>query len=337
MGTKKSMSLTAVVLAGGLVLAGCGDSDADSADGGASLSFGHVLAEAQPWHTCGAVPFEEEVEEAGTGIEVELYPAGQTHNSTAEQLDALDAGNLDITWGTPAQLATRLSDLDALDAVYAFRDVDHLNTFLDSDVAQDLWDELLEESGLRVIGTGYYGTRHVTANHPVSTPEDLNGSQMRVLDAPLWTANGEALGAEPAAVPFAELYLALQQGVADAQENPLPVIEAEGFDEVQDYVSLTGHVVAMMAVVITENSWDGLSEEQQDALLAAGETFRQGVTDCTLDEEAELLEEWSADGADIAIHDDVDLDAFRQSAEDNLLPQFEDSWADLYRDIQAVD
>src|SRR5690625_7525403 len=96
---------------------------------------------------------------------------------------------------------------------------------------------------------------------------------MRVLDAPLWTANGEALGAEPASVPFAELYLALQQGVADAQENPLPVIEAEGFDEVQDYVSLTGHVVAMMAVVITEDSWDGLSEEQQASLLEAGETL----------------------------------------------------------------
>lgn len=336
MGATRFVSLTAGVLAGGLALTGCGNSDSDSPDGDSSLSFGHVLAEGQPWHTCGAVPFEEEVEESGTNLGIELYPAGQTHNSTAEQLDALDAGNLDITWGTPAQLATRSSDLDALDAVYAFRDVDHLNTFLDSDVAQDLWDDLLEESDMRVIGTGYYGTRHVTANQPVSTPEDLEGSQMRVLDAPLWTANGEALGAEPTAVPFSELYLALQQGVVDAQENPLPVIEAESFDEVQDYVSLTGHVVAMMAVVISEDSWTELSEEQQNAVLDAGDTLGQGVTECTLDDEAELLEAWSAENADITVHDDVDLDAFRQSAEENLLPQFEDSWADLYRDIQDV-
>lgn len=331
----KRLAATAAVLAGGLVLGACSSGETPS-DETTELSFGHVLAESQPWHTCGAVPFEEEVEASGNDLQVEMFPAGQTHNSTAEQLDALDTGNLDITWGTPAQLATRLPQLDALDAVYAFRDVDHLNAFLDSELADELWEDLREESGLRVIGAGYYGTRHVTANHPVSSPDDLAGVKMRVLDAPLWTDNGTALGAEPTAVPFSELYLGLQQGVVDAQENPLPVIDAQAFDEVQEYASLTGHVVAMMAVVIPESTWSTLSEEQQDTLLAAGETLGQGVTDCTIEQEDDLLDTWSSPDSDFKIHTDVDVEAFRQSAEDNLLPKYEDSWADLYREIQEI-
>ena len=225
----------------------------------ATLSFAHVLAEAQPWHQCGALAFEESILESGTGLDLELFPAAQTHADTLEQLDAIDSGNLDITWATPAQLGTRLSALDVFDAAYLFDDADHMMGAIQSEPAEELWDELRDEHGMRVIGAGYYGTRHLTSNNEVTTPDDMAGQQLRVLDAPLWQTNGVALGANPTAVAFGELYLALQQGVADAQENPLPVIEAEGFDEVQDYVHLTGHVVAMMAVVIAEDTWETLS------------------------------------------------------------------------------
>ena len=310
------------------------DTDADAAGEEMTISFAHVLAEAQPWHQCGALAFEESIVESGTGLDIDLFPAAQTHADTLEQLDAIDSGNLDITWATPAQLGTRLSALDVFDAAYLFDDADHMMGAVESEPAEELWEELRTEHGMRVIGAGYYGTRHLTSNNMVTTPDDMAGQQLRVLDAPLWQTNGVALGANPTAVAFGELYLALQQGVADAQETPLPVIEAEGFDEVQDYVHLTGHVVAMMAVVIAEDTWESLSEAQQEAVLEAGEVLGEGVTECTLAEEEELLEEWSGDEAPIEINDNVDLDAFGASAEEALFPEYEDDWGEFYRALQ---
>lgn len=325
-------SALAAAAAGALTITACGGES--NGDGDAPLSFAHVLAESQPWHQCGALTFEESIQDSETGIDLDLYPAAQTHNDTLEQLDAIDSGNLDITWATPAQLATRMSTLEVFDAAYLFDGPEHMTDAVQSEPAEELWEELREEHGMRVIGTGYYGTRHLTSDNEVAIPSDMSGQQLRVLDAPLWLDNGAALGADPTAVAFSELYLALQQGVIDAQENPLPVIEAEGFDEVQNYVHLTEHVVAMMAVVISEDTWETLDEDQQDAVMEAGEALGEGVTECTLQEEEELLEEWSGGNSDIVVNDDVDLDAFRENAEDILFPKYEDEWGETYRDLQ---
>jgi len=332
---KKLRYTIPLAMVGIVSLAACSSGAASSTDE-ATVSFAHMLAESQPWHECGALEFQDYVESADSGLTVDLFPAGQTQASTLEQLDAIDAGNLDITWATPAQLATRLEALSVFDAAYLFRDSDHLAATMESPVAQELWDELRDEDGMRVIGAGYYGTRHVTSNIPVHTPDDLDGVKMRVLDAPLWLDNGAALGATPTPVPFSELYLALQQGVVDAEENPLPVIEAQSFDEVQEYVNLTGHTVAMMAVVISEDTWQELNAAQQDTLVEAGQVLGDGVTSCTLEQEAALLETWSAADSEFTVNADVDLDAFRANVEDTLLPKYEDVWGDTYRAIQEI-
>lgn len=333
---KRHTIVTVSTLAiGGLALSGC-SSTGDGEDS-TTLSFGHVLAEEQPWHQCGATTFVESVADSGTGLEIDLFPAAQTHSDTLEQLDAIDSGNLDITWATPAQLGTRLDTLSVFDAAYLFRDVDHMMRAIDSEPAQQLWDELRDDHDMRVIGSGYYGTRHLTSNVEVAVPEDMSGEKLRVLDAPLWLDNGVALGGDPTPVAFDELYLALQQGVVDAEENPLPVIEAQGFDEVQDHVHLTGHVVAMMAVVVSEDTWQALSEDQQDAVLAAGDALGEGVTECTLQEEEELLAAWQGADSPIQVNDDVDVDAFRENATEALFPKYEDDWGDIYRALQDVE
>lgn len=332
------LSLSTLVI-GALALSGCSSSGNDgssveSTSDDKTISFGHVLAESQPWHQCGALAFQESVEGSGTGISVDMFPAAQTHADTLEQLDAIDSGNLDITWATPAQLGTRLDTLAVFDAAYLFRDADHMQAAVSSPAANELWDELRDDHGMRVIGAGYYGTRHLTSNDEVTTPADMAGVKLRVLDAPLWLDNGVALGGSPTPVAFSELYLGLQQGVVDAQENPLPVIKAQAFDEVQDYVHLTGHVVAMMAVVISEDTWQTLSSDQQDAVLVAGEVLGEGVTACTLEQEDELLTAWQEADSPITVNQDVDLDAFRENAADVLFPKYEEEWGDLYRTLQ---
>lgn len=317
-----------------LVLTAC--SPAASPAEPVTLSLGNVLTETHPWNKCGMAELEKSLEAAGVGIEIDLFPAGQTQADTQEQLDALQSGSLDLTLAGPAQLATRLEKLNIFDAAYLFETPDQLLSVTNGEIGQELFEELREASGLRVLSTGYYGTRHVTANKAVRSPDDLTGVKMRVIDAPLWIANGEALGATPTAVAFAELYLALQQGVVDAQENPLPTIAAQKFLEVQSHISLTGHNVGAESIVVSDGAWDRLSEAQQTALAAAAKAGADAATKCVADEEEALLAEWSDAGSGVTVVSDVDLTAFQDRAQPILLAEFGDVWGDLYERIRAA-
>lgn len=327
-----------------LAVAGCsggGGAEPEASGGGddnapVTISLHHVLSETHPWHTCGALAFEETAESADVGITVEIYPAATTYPDTVAILDAMETGQVDITPASPSQLSTRSAKLGVFDAAYIFDDYEHMERAFASDVAKDLFTELAETSGLLELSTGYYGARHVTSNIPVSTPDDLEGVKMRVIDTPVWLANGRALGATPTPVAFAELYLALQQGVVDSEENPLPVIRAQGFDEVQDYVNLTGHSLNVLSNVIREDLWESLSPAQQEAVSAASQAMTDGAGQCTLDEEAELLEEWSQPDSPIQVNDDVDLDAFRENALEIVVPEFADVWGDLYEQVKGL-
>lgn len=319
-----------------LAMAGC-TAAADTDEGGrtaVTLSFGNVLTETHPWNECGATAFIDTLAAADVDVTVDLFPAGQTHADTLEQLDALQSASLDITLAGPAQLATRLEKLNILDAAYLFETPDQLLSVSNGDIGAELFDELRETSGLRVLSTGYYGTRHVTANKPVTKPSDLDGVKMRVIDAPLWIANAEALGATATPVAFAELYLALQQGVVDAQENPLPTIAQQKFDEVQSHISLTAHNVGAESIVMSDATWASLDAEQQEAVQEAATVGAQAATDCTLEQEEELLAAWSAADSKVTIVDDVDVAAFQKRAQPILLAKYSELWGDLYDRIR---
>lgn len=334
---RKSLAVGALASVA-LLAAGCSSPGGGPASGGddVTLTLSYVMAETHPWHVCGAVPFQEAIEKADVGVSISLYPAATLHGDVLEALDAMAAGNLDMTFASPAQLATRLDRLAVFDAAFLFRDVDHMNAALDSEITQELWQELDDEAGLTVLESIYYGTRHVTSNEPVRTPDDLEGVKMRVIDAPLWIDNGLAMGASPTPVAFAELYLALQQGVVDAQENPLSVIDTQSFDEVQNYVNLTAHNVSFLNLTIASESWAALSPEQQDVVTAAAADIRESAGACVLDEELELLEAWSAADSGISVNDDIDFDAFRERAKSELLPKYDSVWGDIYRSLEQL-
>ena len=120
-----------------------------------------------------------------------------------------------------------------------------------------------DATGHEILAGTYYGVRHVTANRPVEAPEDMQGLRIRVPDAPLYTLFPRTMGASPTPIAFAEVYLALQQGVVDAQENPLPTIEAKKFYEVQKHIVLTGHIVDHLNTVVAGALWKKLSEEDR--------------------------------------------------------------------------
>jgi tripartite ATP-independent transporter DctP family solute receptor len=252
------------------------------------------------------------VKEANVGLEIAVYPAAQL-GTEGELLEQLATGQLEMAVAGPSFLATWHEPIGAFDAAYAFDDADHMLEVANGAVGDGLWEELREKHGMRVLHTWFYGERHVTARKPVRRPEDLRGFRIRMPDARVWLATGEALGGSPTPIAFTEVYMALQQGIADGQENPITTIKAMGFHEVQSHLNLTRHIESSTQLLIAERVWGRLSVAQQEALESAARAAGIEVRDCIERGDREILSEWRERGT-MEIVEDVDVEAFRARA-----------------------
>jgi len=130
-------------------------------------------------------------------------------------------------------------------------------------VLAELLDDYFKKGNNKPIAAFYYGVRPTTANKAINKPEDMKGLKIRVPDAPLYTMFPRAVGANPTPIAFAEVYLALQNGTVDAQENPLPTIDAKKFYEVQKYIVLTGHITDALLTIVAGGTWSKLAPADQ--------------------------------------------------------------------------
>lgn len=280
-----------------------------------------------PVNSCGAETMREELRDAG--IDLQVYPSGQL-GSEAELVEQVATGALDVGAAGSSFLGVWHEDAAVLDAGYLFRDVGEFNEATQGPVMEEVYDEMAEETGLRVMSSWYYGTRQMTANRPIREPEDLRGLKIRTPDAPLYLTNLSIMGATPTPMALSEVYLGLQQNAIDAQENPIPTISSANFDEVQDYLSLTGHMVQGVEMVTSENVLGSLDPEQREALERAMDHGRIATEDCVLEQEREIVEEWRADGS-IQVVDDVDVETFQAQVARELPARVE--WGDRYLEI----
>jgi TRAP-type C4-dicarboxylate transport system substrate-binding protein len=150
----------------------------------------------------------------------------------------------------------------------------------------------------------------VTSNRPISKPEDMKGLKIRVPDAPAYLAFPKALGANPTPIAFAEVYLALQNGTVEAQENPLPTIEAKKFYEVQKNISLTGHIVDSLLTVVSGATWAKLSDADKKIFA---DTLHEAAEKCSREiaaTETKLAEDFKKRGINVIT---VDKNAFRDA------------------------
>jgi TRAP-type transport system periplasmic protein len=243
------------------------------------------------------------------------------------------AGELELAITGPSFLGMWHPPLGVFDSAFAFRDLDHMLEVARSDLMADHWEQLREQYGVRVLDTWAYGSRHITSNRPIRTPEDFKGFRLRLPATRVYQASGEALGASPMPVAFGEVYLALQQGIADGQENPVPVIRAMGFHEVQKYLILTGHIQSSVQVLINDRVWQQLNPRQQEVLSRTIRELGEEVYHGTLAEERELLEQWERDGT-LEIIRDVDVEAFRQRCRKHFSAGF--PFSELYVSISSA-
>lgn len=320
---------TAPALAAVLALTSCSVQEDAS---GTVLTFSNSYTEDHPHTRCGIDLVAERVAEADAGLTVDTFPNSQLGSNT-ETFASVISGDIDMDVQGSAALGSAHSPIGIFDAAYAFDDVDHMFAYFDSESAEALKEGFAEATGARILDVWYFGERHFTANQPIRTPGDLGGLRMRFPDSPIYLANAEALGASPTTVAFEEVYMALQQGTVDGQENPIATVAADNFDEVQSHLSLSRHQIGSQMIVVSGAAWDGLTAEQQEVLQEAVGSVREENRSCIEETEREALAEWESAGT-LEVVDDVDVEAFREQARAYFAQNLEGEELELYQGFQ---
>jgi TRAP-type transport system periplasmic protein len=231
----------------------------------------------------GMTRFGEVLEELSGGeLTVVQHPAAAL-GGEREMIEAVQIGALDMVITSTGPLPNFVPETQVLDLPFLFRDYDHARGVLDGELGQELLAKV-DEAGFKALAWTENGFRHITnSQRPIKTPEDLAGIKIRTMENPIHLRAFEALGAAPTPMSFAELFTALQQGVVDAQENPIVVISVSNFSEVQKHLTLSGHLYSPAIILMSQDFWGGLSEEQQgwvmEAAAASVEVTRNRVTE----------------------------------------------------------
>ncbi|MDO5657268.1 MAG: TRAP transporter substrate-binding protein DctP [Paracoccus sp. (in: a-proteobacteria)] len=256
-------------------------------------------------------------EAAGEDFAFNGYYGGSLFRQGTE-LVALQRGNLEMGNIAPQDFAEQVPEWSLLTSAYLFRDADHLIAFFDSEAGGEMKDLVRERLGLHILGPTYFGTRQVglRGDRQINTPADMNGVRLRMPGGDAWQFLGQALGANPTAVAYAEVYTALQTGAIDGQDNPLPNVQNMKFYEVMDQIVLTSHLVGFDVLTVSGRFWDSLTEEQQARIQTAADEAIAWSTAQHLEQEAALVEEFREAGLEIY---EPDLDAFRSHAQQRYL------------------
>ncbi|MCA8883820.1 MAG: DctP family TRAP transporter solute-binding subunit [Rhodobacteraceae bacterium] len=214
-----------------------------------------------------AAVFKSLVESNSNGaIEVQIFPNGQLGKDN-EVIDQVRAGLVESTISSSGGMAQHYPLVGVFDIPFAFPNIGVASKVIskDSSFGQKFVADLEAKTGLKVLGLidsgGFFA--FTNSKKPISSVEDMEGLRIRTMTLPTHEAIISSLGGQPTPLPWAEVYTALQTGVADGQMNPVPIIAFAKFDEVQKYLSITNHVITPYIWTMNPDFYAGLSPEQQ--------------------------------------------------------------------------
>ena len=266
------------------------------------LTLGHGAAVGNPRHEA-AVKFSE-VLKARTGgrIEVQVAPSAQLGDDAA-MVTALRTGALDISANSQGAVANAVPEYAAFGMPFLFSSAASAFKLLDGPLGKELADKSAEK-GLVLLGTWDNGIRQMTnSKRAITKVEDMKGLKMRVPPDATLVDIMKSLGAESQQIKFAELYVALQQGVVDGQENPLVNIHASKLYEVQKHLALTNHQFQMTPFLMSKRSWDKLSAADKKAVQEAAAEATALQRKLSQEADEKLLAELKAKGVQVTTPD----------------------------------
>ena len=269
-----------------------------------TLRFGHVGNPGSLFEASANAFAECANGRLGDRAEVQTFGASQLGNDR-EVLQKLKLGQ--VHFGLPSSVMSSVApEFGIFEMPYIVQDRDHMRR-IQADLGDTLQEAALSE-GYRIIGYFENGFRHITNNtRPINTPEDLAGIKLRTPNGEWRVKMFQQYGANPTPMAFSEVFTALQTKVIDGQENPYAQIASAKFQEVQEYLSITGHVYTPAYVLVAENQWQRLPEDVRADLEACGTETQNFVYDHAMQLETELLEVIQAAG--VAVNE-ADKEAF---------------------------
>lgn len=243
---------------------------------------------------------------------------GGTLFKQGTELVALQRGNLEMGNIAPQDISNQVPAWSIVTSAYLFRDAEHLKKVFASEVGQQLRKMAEDQLGIRILGPTYFGVRHVglKPKKKIATPADLAGVKLRMPGGDAWQFLGQALGANPTPMAYAEVYTGLHSGAIDGQDNPLPNVQNMKFYEVSSQIVLTSHLVGFDLLTVSNKVWSAMTPQKQAAFQAAADKAIAWSTEQHLKKEAELADFFKTQGLDVYA---PDVKAFREFAQKKYL------------------
>jgi len=250
-------------------------------------------------------------------FKLEPYYGGNLFKQGTE-LVAIQRGNLQMGNIAPQDISKQIPEWSVLTSAYLFRDAAHVTNFFKSETGEEFKKMAEDQLGIKILGPTYFGARQVglKPNKKINTPADMAGIKLRMPGGDAWQFLGEAIGANPVPVAYAEVYTALQTGAIDGQDNPLPNVQNMKFYEVMSQIVLTSHLIGYDLLVVSKDVWDKMTPEQQQSFQAAADEAMKWSEDQHIAQEQTLLEEFKKAGLEIY---EPDQEAFRKFAQEKYL------------------
>lgn len=272
----------------------------------------HIGSKTHPYQK-GAEFFHEKLVEYSNGaMELDIYPANQLA-AGAKAVEGTALGTIDIFIENPMSVCNVVPSFEAMNLPYLFDTAEQAFAMMDSEECQ-VFAKDCEEKGIKLLGYWYNGWRNISnSKRPIGKVEDLKGLTIRIAESQVFADMMTALGMNPVPLANSEIFTALQMGTVDAQENPQNNYINNKYFEVNRYFSMTRHVFSVEPVGMNLELWNGLTAEQQEALMKAFNEAAVYQRKLAEDTETNQLKKFLADGADIVVTYIDDLTPFRQA------------------------
>ncbi|MCR9110286.1 MAG: TRAP transporter substrate-binding protein [Rhodobacteraceae bacterium] len=260
--------------------------------------------------------FADQVAARDVGLNIEVLDGAQL-GGERDYIEGMMLGSIQMAQVSTAPVAGFIPEFDLFSLPYLIRDTEHFKAVVSGPVGEK-FNALAEDRGLKILAWFDNGYRNVfNKERPIVTPEDMDGLKIRVMESPLMVNTVNAMGGSATPMSYSELYTALEQGVLDGGENAAGNVLNDRFYEVSSYLSMTQHFRPPGIVAISMSTWNGLSEEQQQALIEEGARLQEYEIALTAEVGAAALAELEAKGMKI---NEADVGAFR----DRMGPVYED-------------
>ncbi len=281
--------------------------------------------EAHTWHQA-FLYFADILEERSKGrIKVEVYPSEQLAKEI-ETIRLIQADVIDMTV-TASLLSNWIEIATFCEMPFLLRDSTEKQALINGPIGQRVKKEMIEKVGLRPVAVLERGPRQLTSNRPIRHPDDLNGLILRVPNVPSFVTAWSALGAKPTPMAFSEVFTALQQGTVEAQENDFALILSVGFDEVQQYVNVTEHVMSWSYAVIGEKQFQRLPDDLKNIFLEAAKDMQAYERELFLKNEKMVQEKLKERGMQFI---EVDKKAFSEKCGKAIYETLSPEMQELY-------